>query len=174
MESRLEYKPFYRRNLPHIVSTERPLFVTFTTMGRTLLPPGARTIALRHALHSHGERISVDVVVVMPDHMHLIFSLLLDEKGNAPSLGEIMKGIKGASSRRINQLLGRHGTLWQDESFDRVLRRIERSRAKYEYVCQNPVRAGLAASPNDYPWLWRSWIEGSSVPFAPCGGSSSL
>jgi len=68
--------------------------------------------------------------------------------------------MKGVSARRINQLLHRSGPVWQDESFDHVIRSTERSRAKFEYVCNNPVRAGLAGSPDEYPWLWRPWVEG--------------
>ena len=145
----------YRRNLPHIVPAERPLFVTAATHDRQRLPPGARTLILRHILHEHLVRLFVYAAVVMPDHMHVIFELLGDA-----SLASVMKSIKGVSSRRINQLLGRQGHIWQDESFDHVMRMKERTREKYEYVCLNPVRAGLVRTPDEYPWRWRSWLEG--------------
>ncbi len=163
MENRLDFKHSYRRDLPHLVRYDRPLFLTFTTVERIILPPGARTIALRHALHEHGTKLLMDVAVVMPDHVHLIFQLLDDARGNASSLAKVMRGIKGTSARRINDLLGRQGQIWQHESFDHVVRLHERSRAKYEYVCENPVRAGLTASADEYPWLWRSWVEGHSM-----------
>jgi REP element-mobilizing transposase RayT len=156
---------FYRRNLPHFERWDRPLFVTFSTIDRRILPPAARTIVIRHCLHEHGQKIFVDVAVVMPDHVHLIFHLLQDPDGSPHALRQVMKSIKGVSARRINQFLARSGPLWQDESFDHVLREHERSRAKYEYVCENPVRAGLVRFADDYPWLWRSWIEGRSRPF---------
>jgi putative transposase len=54
----------------------------------------------------------------------------------------------------------RSGRLWQPESFDRILRNTESARAKAEYVIMNPVRAGLCATPDEYPWVWREWIEG--------------
>ncbi len=100
------------------------------------------------------------VAVVMPDHVHLIFTLLRGEDELPCSLAEVMKGIKGVSARRINQLLGRRGRLWQDESFDHVVRDSEWSLAKFAYVCNNPVRAGLVRCADEYPWLWRSWVEG--------------
>jgi len=152
---RFESQIAYRRNLPHIVPSERPLFVTPSTRARWRLPPGARTLALKHVLHEHLTRAFIYVAVVMPDHMHIIFELL----GSA-SLADVMKSIKGISARRINQLLHRKGHVWEEESFDHVLRLKERSRAKYEYVSLNPVRAGLVRTPDDYPWLWRSWVEG--------------
>jgi putative transposase len=151
---------WYRRNLPHIVTCERPLFVTFTTVDRWILPPGARTIALRHALHDHGRKIAMDVALVMRDHVHLIFTLLHDDKGNDFTLAEVMKGIKGTSAYYINRLMGGHGNVWLDESFDHIVRRSEWSRGKVDYICNNPVHEGLVKSADDYPWLWRSWIEG--------------
>ena len=146
---------FYRRNLPHYSVAEKLTFITFDTLNRRRLPPGARTLALRHALHEHGAALWMRVAVVMPDHVHLIFSIL-----GSLALPDIMRGIKGVSSRRINQLLGGKGPLWQDESFDHVVRNYEWSQRKVDYVCDNPVRAGIVRSPDDYPWLWRSWIEG--------------
>jgi REP-associated tyrosine transposase len=150
----------YRRNLPHIVRYDRPLFITFSTVDRRILPPGARTITLRHVVFEHKRRAWIDVVVVMPDHAHLVLTLTAYEESTTVELGDVMKSIKGVSSRNINKLLGRKGNIWQDESFDHVLRMNERSRAKLEYVCNNPVRAGLVKNADDYPWLWRSWIEG--------------
>ena len=70
-----------------------------------------------------------------------------------------MRRIKGVSARQINQLFGRRGSLWQDESFDRVLRSDEDVYKKGEYIAQNPVRAGLAQTPEDYKWLWRQWVD---------------
>jgi len=102
------------------------------------------------------------VALVMPDHVHLIFTLLHDQDDVPYPLAEVMKGIKGVSARRINQLLGRSGTLWLDESFDHVVRNFESSQAKLEYVCDNPVRAGLVGSADEYPWLWRVWVEGKA------------
>jgi len=97
----------------------------------------------------------------MPDHVHMVFTPLRDEDGCTYDLSEIMQGIKGASARSINKALGRKGQVWQDESFDHVLRSDESVRAKVEYICQNPVRKGLVEEENDYPWLWREWVEGA-------------
>jgi hypothetical protein len=52
--------------------------------------------------------------------------------------------------------------LWQDESFDRIVRSEENLRKKGEYLCSNPVRAGLAADVGAYRWIWRDWVEGQA------------
>jgi len=152
----------YRRNLPHLQPDNKTLFVTFSTWKRQQLPESIRDLVLRHCLHYHGLKIFVHAVVVMPDHVHMIFTPLPNESGLAYSLAEIMNGIKGASAHSINKALGRRGKVWQDESFDHVLRSDESTRGKAEYICQNPVRKGLAKTEDDYPWLWREWIEGES------------
>jgi hypothetical protein len=71
-----------------------------------------------------------------------------------------MQGIKSASAHSVNRLLKRAGPLWQDESFDHVLRNDEKLREKAEYICANAVRAGIASSEDQYPWIWRQWIDG--------------
>src|SRR5207249_9641402 len=68
----------------------------------------------------------------------------------------LMKQLKGGSSYRINRVLERTGPLWQHESFDHILRSDETLRMKTDYICDNPVRAGLVQSSSEYRWLWRS------------------
>jgi REP element-mobilizing transposase RayT len=69
-------------------------------------------------------------------------------------LVDILKGIKGASARRVNQLLGSYGPLWQEESFDHVIRNEESMQQKTDYIRQNPIRRGLVKIPEEYRWLW--------------------
>jgi len=105
------------------------------------------------------------VAVVMPDHVHLIFTpLVRHEVMEVCSLAEIMDAIKGASAHRINKALGRKGRVWQAESFDHVLRSSESLDAKVQYLLDNPVRQGLAREWQEYPWLWRKSFKN---PFAP-------
>jgi len=150
----------YRRNLPHLQPADKTFFVTFATHGRWQLPEAVRQAVIEHCLHDDGVKISVHGVVVMPDHVHMIFTPLRDDNGNVFGLAEIMRGIKGASARNINRLLGRSGRVWQEECFDRILRSSESARTKVEYICDNPVREGLVQAQDDYPWLWREWAEG--------------
>lgn len=74
------------------------------------------------------------------------------------SLPQVMRLIKGRSAHFINRLLKRHGPVWQEESFDHVLRSNESLSEKLNYICQNPVRAKLVSEEKDYPWLWRGKI----------------
>jgi len=105
------------------------------------------------------------VVAVMPDHVHMIFTPLVDDDElEVVSLARIMDAIKGASAHKINRELGRKGHVWQAESFDHVMRSSEGLDKKIQYVLENPVRAGLVADPAIYPWLWHKPFANPHAP----------
>ncbi len=148
---------FYRRNLPHLQHDVKPHFLTFCTPGRWTLPDWVKTTVLQCCIHDHGRKLFVYCAVVMPDHAHMIFVPLVDgQKSEIISLATITQAIKGASAHEINRRLGRKGPVWQEESFDHVLRCSETLDQKIAYVLNNPVRAGLVADSKDYPWLWQA------------------
>ena len=90
----------------------------------------------------------------MPDHVHLPFLPLRDMDGWPFPLVDILQCLKSASAHRINKFLHRNGPVWEEESFDHVLRSDESLKEKSEYIRQNPVTAGLVQKPEDYRWLW--------------------
>jgi REP element-mobilizing transposase RayT len=141
----------YRRRLPHFQS-DAPLFVTFCADGPLVLSEEARDLVLEHILREHG--IDLFAAVVMPDHVHLLLTVLRDETRWPFPLPEIMQSLKGTTAHRINKLLYRCGPVWEEESFDHVLRSDESLKEKCEYIRQNPVCAGLVEKPEDYRWLW--------------------
>ena len=145
----------FRRHLPHLEKQGKTYFSTFSTHCREILPPIARSIALQCCVHDHMLRYWLHCAVVMPDHTHMIFT-----PNNGETLSRIMNGVKGSSSHFINAAVGRKSHQWIDESFDRIIRAGENLRKKCEYICNNPVRAGLVNTPDEWPWLWRSWVEG--------------
>ena len=159
---------FYQRNLPHLQRDAKPHFVTFVTKNRRVLPDWAREIALGCCRHDHGAKYDLHVAVVMPDHVHIIFKPLIDEQRRVViSMAEIMKGIKGSSAHAINQQFDRHGTIWQEESFDHVLRYSESLDQKINYVLENPVRSGLVSDWHDYRWLWHQPLASAQAPPRP-------
>ena len=99
-------------------------------------------------------RIHLHAVVVMPDHVHVLLTTLRDEKGWPFPLVDILQCCKSTTAHRINRLLHVAGPVWEEESFDHVLRSDESLKEKCEYIRQNPVVAGLVKDPEDYRWLW--------------------
>jgi REP element-mobilizing transposase RayT len=142
----------YRRHLPHLERERQWYFVTFATRQRFVLPAVARDIALRTCAHDHEKTYWLETAVIMPDHVHLLFSPLSGWR-----LGSILQRIKGTSSHLINRAIQRKGPLWQDECFDRLIRSDEDIVKKGNHILANPVRAGLVAHEHDYPWTWSSW-----------------
>jgi len=86
--------------------------------------------------------------VIMPDHVHFFCSAELDGK----TLPTFMQAWKQWSSKRLARELGFSGPIWQEEFFDHVLRSSESYSQKWVYVKENPVRAGLVAGAEDWPW----------------------
>jgi REP element-mobilizing transposase RayT len=151
---------FYRRNLPHLQRDYKPHFVTFVTKHRLVIPDWARQIVFDCCTRDHNKKYDLRVVVIMPDHAHMILTPLTDETQRMIfRLPEIMKAIKGASSHAINRQLHSNGAVWQEESFDHVLRSAESLDAKIDYILQNPVRKRLVKIANEYPWSWSKAIE---------------
>jgi len=146
---------FYRRNLPHIEKDDAAYFVSFSTRREFILPEDARTLVYDHCLFENKRKIHMHAFVVMPDHVHMLFTPLLNGEDFSYSLAEIMNGIKGASSHNVNKLLGRKGTLWEPESFDRIVRSEEDYEYHFIYIVQNPITAGLAKDADSYRWAWR-------------------
>jgi putative transposase len=162
----LERKYDYRRKLPHYQTAERTLFITFCKGNQIPFTPQTRDVILQHCLHDNGKRYELHAAVVMPDHVHLLLTPMRDDKGWPYALPQILKLLKGTSARAINKVLHSSGPIWQEESFDHVLRSQESFEQKREYVRQNPVRRGLVKKPEDYPWLW---LEPSS-----CGTDTAV
>jgi len=96
----------------------------------------------------------------MPDHVHWVFVL-----GEERSLDEVMQGIGSVTWREVLKVIALSvPTFWEEEYHDHQLRTEERVWATIEYVHDNPVRRGLCARAEDWPWStanarYRDWIE---------------
>ena len=100
----------------------------------------------RNARERHG--CVIGRYVIMPDHVHFFCSAELDGK----TLPTFMQAWKQWSSKRLARELGFSGPIWQEEFFDHVLRSSENYSQKWDYVRENPVRAGLVTKIEDWPW----------------------
>jgi REP element-mobilizing transposase RayT len=110
----------------------------------------------RTAHDRHGW--AVGRYVIMPDHVHFFCRPERDAKG----LSQFVTLWKSYTSRQVNRLSEPRSapaatTLWQREFFDHVLRSSESYSDKWNYVRENPVRAGLVSSADD--WRYSGEIE---------------
>jgi REP element-mobilizing transposase RayT len=74
------------------------------------------------------------------------------EDGTFHSLASIMHSLKRHTARQANLILGRTGDFWHHESYDHVVRDLDQYRRIVDYVLNNPVKAGLVAEWQDWPW----------------------
>ncbi len=116
-------------------------------MGEGELTPGERTSILEHIRSGDPKFYTLIAAVVMPDHVHILL-----RPNDDVDLARIMKGTKGVTSRKVNDLRGVRGVLWQDESWDRVMRNQAELDEKVEYCMKSAVKRGLVVDPWDYPW----------------------
>src|SRR5947209_1640064 len=105
---------------------------------------------MENILFDHGKRYDLVLAVVMPDHVHVLLCPRQRNTGTWYDLAGIMKGMKGASARKINQLLGTSGKVWQQESYDRIVRDEQELEEKIQYIWENPLRAGLVDDPERF------------------------
>ena len=100
-------------------------------------------------LHEEQERqnCAVFTYCLMPDHLHYLIS----PKRDGISVLTFTDQFKGKATNRSWQK-GRRGKLWQPRSYDHIVRAEEDLRAIAEYILNNPVRKGLTARPEDWPW----------------------
>jgi len=85
---------------------------------------------------------------LMPDHLHL-FVAIDDSRAN---LSTWIKSLKNSLSKSLRES-GVPGPHWQKGFFDHLLRSDESYSEKWEYVRQNPVRAGLIGNADDWKFL---------------------
>ena len=88
--------------------------------------------------HFDGTRYLLFAWSVMPNHVHAVFSSV-----EGWDTSRILHSLKGFTSREINKILGRNGTLWQAESFDRCVRDSQELERTIDYVLGNPAACGM-------------------------------
>lgn len=136
--------------LPQIFhSCNAPLFfVTVCTLHRYKIPSLA---AAHEALVLYGTRAMSDFnvalgrYVIMPDHLH--FFVRGDQNF---ALGTWVKGLKRAILKGFPSQSQQ--AFWEPGFFDHLSRSDESYAQKWEYVRQNPVRAGLVELAEDWPY----------------------
>ena len=172
----------YERRLPHWDVIGEPLFVTFRLHGslpatRVFAPEGLTTsgqafVAMDRLLdtarggpfylrqpkiaeliiaelidgQNRSHRYELHAFVVMPNHIHMLITPYL------PST-RWLGPLKGFTAHEANLILGRkHQPFWQDESYDHLVRSRDEFARIRRYIEWNPVRAGLAVTPEQFPW----------------------
>jgi putative transposase len=141
-----------RKKLPHgipsWVENGADYFITICTQ-----PRGQNQLANSSAFETIGSSLKfrqdrgelwVNLLVLMPDHLHAIMSF-------SPDIG-IQKTITDWK----RYICVRTGIQWQRDFFDHRFRKDESYVEKAHYIRMNPVRAGLIERSEDWPYVWEN------------------
>jgi REP-associated tyrosine transposase len=120
---------------------------------------------LRRSARSHF--VSVHGFVLMTTHFHLIVTPM-----STGGLPKMMKALDSGYVRYFNKRQERIGTLWNGRYRGLAITDERYWLTCLRYIEQNPVRAGMVHTPNDYQWSsysahafgrWPVWLTPHAV-----------
>jgi REP element-mobilizing transposase RayT len=181
----------YWRRLPHVYSTEQPVFLTWRLDGS--LPPhrpfpagalrsGQAFAALdrlldetrRGPFYLRQPAVADLVVEAIQYNAHTLRHYVLHAFVVMPNhvhslvtpavaLPRLTKSLKGITAKRANAILALTGRpFWQEESYDHLVRHEQEFEKIRSYIEENPVRAGLVRQASEYRWSSAGWATGGS------------
>jgi len=170
---------FHTRRLPHYHPLGQPIFITWRLHGslpkNRSFPPsltsGQAFVALDRLLDTartgpfylrqpeiaeivvgairyrdEARQYRLHDYVVMPNHVHLLITPCV-------AVSKLLQSLKRHTAREGNRTLGLTGQpFWQDEGYDRVVRDSAEFQRIANYIIMNPVKAGITATPEEFPW----------------------
>lgn len=140
---------------PGWVDRSALFFITVCTQPRgreQLTSPKAFAVmssALEHNVAAG--KLWVPLFLAMPDHCHFLASFPGDDE-----MPKVVKDWKRFTAKRAS-------IVWQDGFFEHRLRSHESREEKEHYILENPVRAGLVANAESWPWSWRPTLQAESA-----------
>ena len=108
-----------------------------------LCKPNAAQVLFETARQYHAsEDWYLKLLLLMPDHVHMLIGVPGDS-----SLSKLIRDFKRIAARKV-------GIEWQRNFFDHRLRHDESETEKYEYILQNPIRAGSIRAGDEWPYVF--------------------
>jgi REP element-mobilizing transposase RayT len=151
-----------RKKLPHgvpsWVADGTVYFITICCVerGRNQLCEPAVAEQIFEAIRFRWERYDwyARLVLLMPDHLHGLISF-----SPRQPMTKIIANFKEIVAKKT-------GVRWQRDYFDHRLRSDESLDEKAHYIRVNPVRKGLIARAEDWPYVWPR-IPDAAAPAVP-------
>ncbi len=148
-------------------------FTVVTEQRRPILASNEAVEVLRGALRAVGSKrpFNVDAMVVLPDHLHCIWTLPPDDA----DFSTRWRLIKTWFTKHCDPVLHaepnhvriakREQAVWQHRYWEHLLRSEIDFARHVEYIHYNPVKHGCATSPLDWPYSsFRTFVEAGIDP----------
>ena len=143
-----DYSLPHRKRLPHgVMYFDSQPTIIFDTVCTRHKRPWLTSPAVHSLLRDIWSEASLWLVgryVVMPDHIHMFAAATAD----ATDYENWCRYWKSQFTKRHQEPLHR----WQQDHWDTRMRSRQQYAEKWEYVRENPVRAGLSECPEDWPY----------------------
>jgi len=135
-----------------ILNPVRTFFVTTkTATGKRILQSERNAGLLIEVLRTlvTERKFELHDFVIMPDHMHLLLTVH-DEM----TVEKAMPLIKGRFSHCLSKEFGQLSEIWQRGFAEEQVMNRDSFESHRRYIAQNPVKAGLAAALDEYPFCF--------------------
>ncbi len=129
--SKITYNNSQRNKLPYLIE---------------LLPMGVEIEKTINYINENYNQVEIEKYVIMPDHIHLIVTLMgkneLDaDRQGCLSLRDVVKRLKTYTTREYRRKTGdKKSVLWQQRYYDHVIRNQEDYSEKWQYIENNPLK----------------------------------
>ena len=100
--------------------------------------------------HFDGKRYELSAYVVMDDHVHVVA-----QPFDGQELKQIVHSWKSFTANRLQREHRRVGAVWQQESFDRIVRDEAEWLEKIRYIMNNPLKRWPEL--RSYEWVKPGW-----------------
>jgi REP element-mobilizing transposase RayT len=182
MEKTLDFKEYFRRNLPHYQQNERIYFVTtrlyfkfpdelcklifdYHTHRKEFLDYDlylAKIDSPQWLAQNNVSKIVNDTLKYHENLKYILYAycimpnhlhiLLQPMKGN--SLSSIMHSIKSYTAHKMKGIINCGEHFWQNENYDHTIRNTDDFENTLNYIIENPVKAGLVENWEDWKWTF--------------------
>jgi putative transposase len=128
----------------------RTFFITIVTWQRRLIFQSEPLVSLlldTISRYQTQNKFQVHEFVIMPNHLHLLLTPAYEV-----SLEKAVQLIKGGFSFRVKHEMKSNLEIWQTSFTEHRVRDHEDFQKHVTYIRENPVRAGLAWTPDVYPY----------------------
>jgi len=98
-------------------------------------------------LYFDGTRYKLLDWCIMPNHVHVLIAT-----NSRESLSYIVHSWKSFTAKKANAVLGRTGSFWMPDYYDRFIRNEEHFAAVSAYIRENPVKCGLVKDVEEWEW----------------------